>query len=206
MTSLEQIINQCKRHNILAQRLLYEKYASRMIGICLRYVADIDTAKDIVQEGFIKVFSKINMYNGNGSFDGWIKKIFINTTVSYIRKNFKNQRLLNIDEIEDKDLFTGSSSEVAGVISETEEKQNEFGVILSAGFSENDLLTVLNKLPIIYKLVFNLYFIEKLKHEEIAAILDIDISTSRTRLSRARIIVKKELYKMSLEKTGKVSR
>jgi RNA polymerase sigma-70 factor, ECF subfamily len=196
-SSLENMIEECKKHNKHAQKLLYEKYAPLMNGICLRYLGDMDLVKDIVQEGFIKVFQKINQYTGKGSFEGWIKRILINTTISFIRKHSKKKQPLDIDDIEEpvfseENDFTGNPQIVT--------KRYNFQVILSADFSEIELLSVLKRIPENYGIVFNLFCIEHFKHEEIADILDIGASTSRTRLMKARIMIQKELYQMSLRK------
>ena len=204
MISIDQIISRCKQYDKFAQKLLYERYAPAMNGLCMRYTSDSDTVKDLLQEGFIKVFSNIKQFKGNGSFDGWIKRIFINTAISHIRKNTIKNKQLNIDEIEESRIIetTDSSFDEADGINIFEKKgvQNNFKLVQSADFSEIELLEVLNKVPEKYRLVFNLYFIENIKHEEIAEMLSIDVVTSRTRLLRARIIIQNELYLLSIAK------
>lgn len=201
---LEQLIKECKKYNKLAQRLLYEKYAPAMNGICMRYIPDREVVKDIVQDGFIKVFASIKQYNGTGSFEGWMKRIFVNTAISHLRKS-KGKKFLNIDDIEEKELsqVNITSYESAEELSTDLGTQNNFQIVLAADFSEIELLDVLTKLPDKYRLVFNLFCIENFKHEEIAEMLKIDTATSRTRLMRAREMVKKELYALSLIKTKK---
>lgn len=174
-----------------------------MKGICLRYVRDNETANDILQEGFLKVFTNIKQYSGTGSFEGWIKRIFINTALSYIKKH--QNKHLALDEMDDVSLYHHSKNEGSEEKQEFDKedvknRQINFEVVQSADFSEKELLNVLKNLPDMYRIVFNLYFIENYKHEEIATVLHIDIATSRTRLLRARNIVQKELYEMSLEK------
>jgi RNA polymerase sigma-70 factor (ECF subfamily) len=173
--------------------MLYEMYAPKMKGVCLRYINDLDAVNDVLQEGFLKVFACIKQYNGNGSFEGWLKRIFINTTISYMRKY--NHQHINIDDI-DEQLCHDSTSIENG------EPSGQFNAdfVLSAEFSECELLDALKKIPEKYRVVFNLYCIENIKHEEIALILQIDIATSRTRLLRARNIIQKELYTMCLAK------
>ncbi len=205
MVSLDQIIKECKQYNKFAQKCLYERYAPAMNGICLRYVSDPDTVKDIVQEGFIKVFSKIKQYSGNGSFEGWIKRIFINTTISHIRQRQAKGRHLNIEDIEETVFVEDNNAhpideDAAVDKNDINKNQIDFQLVLSADFSELELLKVLDKLSVKYRIVFNLFCIENFKHEEIAEMLDIDASTSRSRLLRARSIIQKELYNMSIEK------
>ena len=99
VVEFDQIIKGCRQYNKFAQKMLYEMFAPQMHGLCFRYIGDSETTKDIVQEGFIKVFSNIKKFKGKGSFEGWIKRIFINTAISYIRKNSKNQlKLITINE------------------------------------------------------------------------------------------------------------
>ncbi len=198
MAALDQILKECKQYNKFAQKLLYDRYAPIMKGICFRYVTDPDIVKDIVQEGFIKVFSKIKQYSGNGSFEGWMKRIFINGAISYLREQQKTLKHLNIEEVDETDIIEDhvnfdESSYNKDVI-------DDFQLIISADFSETELLEVLNKIPIKYRTVFNLFCIENYKHDEIAQVLEIDVSTSRTRLLRARTIIQKELIEMSIEK------
>jgi RNA polymerase sigma-70 factor, ECF subfamily len=198
VAALDQILKECKQYNKFAQKLLYDRYAPVMKGICFRYVTDPDIVKDIVQDGFIKVFSKIKQYSGNGSFEGWMKRIFINGAITYIRDQQKTLKHLNIEEVDETEMVEDhvnfeESSFNKDVI-------DDFQLIISADFSESELLEVLNRIPIKYRMVFNLFCIENYKHEEIAQVLDIDVSTSRTRLLRARNIIQKELIEMSIEK------
>lgn len=181
--------------------MLYERYAPVMKGICLRYAGDPETVKDIVQEGFIKLFSQIKQYSGTGSFEGWMKRIFINTAISHIRKHQKSQQYLKIEEIDDMALTETSSLEFDGKTefsNDSKSNQNNFEIVSSADFSETELLDVLKRIPEKYRIVFNLYCIEDIKHDEIAEMLNIDLTTSRTRLLRARQFVQKELYHMSM--------
>ena len=176
-------------------------YSPLMTGICLRYIGDIDSTKDVVQEGFIKVFSSIDKFKGDGSFEGWMKRIFINTAISYLRKQTSKQKHLSIDDIKESDLDLGGYHEFPGLNNDVPaDGRANFDMILSADFSEDELVEILELVPEKYRLIFNLYCIEEYKHEEIASLLDIEVSTSRTRLKRARMIIQKELYKISVEK------
>lgn len=207
MVDIEQIIGECKRYNKFAQKILYDMYAFKMKGICLRYVNDNETAKDILQEGFIKVFSNIRQFNGNGSFEGWMKRIFINTAISHLRKNNKDQNKINIEIIDESKLHEYNVHDIIENTSEDLRINNygrpNFELVQMADLSEAELLNALHKIPEKYRIVFNLSCIENKKHEEIADILDIDITTSRTRLLRARDIIKKEIFSICLEKLKK---
>ena len=203
MADLDQIIKECKHYNKFAQKLLYDRYAPTMKGICYRYVSDPDIVQDIVQEGFIKVFSKIKQYSGEGSFEGWMKRIFINNAISHLRLQQKKQNHLNVEEFDETTFLSEDSilsDEKIAFDKNIDKNQIDFQLIISADFSESELIGVLNKIPVIYRTVFNLYCIEEYKHEEIAQMLGLDVSTSRTRLLRARSIIQKELYEMSIQK------
>lgn len=201
MRQLDQIVLECKKYNKFAQKLLYDMYFPLMTGICLRYIGNIDATKDVVQEGFIKVFSSIDKFKGEGSFEGWMKRIFINTAISYLRKQASKQKHLNIDEIRETDLEHVGSHEFYGLDNDVPlDGSRNFDMIMSADFSEDELVEILEQVPEKYRLIFNLHCIEEYKHEEIASLLGIEVSTSRTRLKRARMIIQKELYKISIEK------
>jgi len=177
-------------------------YAPKMKGLCFRYVGDSETAKDIVQDGFIKVFSNIKQFDGKGSFDGWIKRIFINTAISHIRKQDKKNRHINIDDINESDFLENEvqqSDKQLNINKNNSDKEN-LELVKLADLSESELLSALHRIPEKFRTVFNLFCIEHLKHEEIADILNIDITTSRTRLHRARNLIQKELYVICLEK------
>lgn len=201
MHQIDQIVRECKKYNKFAQKLLYDMYSPLMTGICLRYIGNIDATKDVVQEGFIKVFSSIDKFKGDGSFEGWMKRIFINTAISYLRKQTSKQKHINIDDIKEGDMDLDGSHDLLGLNNEIPaDGRANFDMILSADFSEDELVEILELVPEKYRLIFNLHCIEEYKHEEIASLLGIEVSTSRSRLKRARTIIQKELYKISVEK------
>jgi len=168
------LIKECKKYNPAAQKALYYKYAPVMKGLCIRYTNSTEDAKDILQEGFIKVFSNISSYSGSGSIEGWIKKIIVNTAISYYRKNSKHY-FEDITTI--KDNFA---------------EDEESGLELY-NFTQEDLMNCLGLLPIEFRYVFNLFYLENHSHKDIATILSIDEKTSRTRLFRARKMLKQHL-------------
>lgn len=172
-------------------------YAPKMKGLCLRYLGDPETTKDIVQDGFIKVFSNIKQFDGKGSFDGWIKRIFINTCISHLRKNNRKNRHLDVEEFNESGFH---ENEIHSTEKMVDLSKSNVDLVLSTDLSEEEMMNVLKKIPENFRTVFNLFCIEKLKHEKIAEILNIDINTSRTRLLRARALIQKELYGICLEK------
>lgn len=165
-------------------------YAAKMRGVCIRYINNRETLKDVVQEGFIKVFSNIKQYNGTGSFEGWMKRVFINTAISHIRKQKNGNITVPIDDAGE-----------LGLHDETDQDLDESSIsAMLANLSETELLAALNRISENYRIVFNLSCIENMKHEEIATMLKIDIVTSRTRLMRARSLLQKELHAYCVEK------
>ena len=145
--SEEQMIKGCLESNPLAQRTLYNKLGPKMMGVCLRYMANMEEAQDVLQDGFVKVFDKLGAYSGAGSFEGWVRRIFVNTALDAIRKNKKLKHQGQIDDVAFAFGF------------------NDF--IFETLVAE-DLLKVLQELPLGYKTVFNLYAIEGYSHKEIA--------------------------------------
>lgn len=200
MVRFDQILKECRQYNKFAQKLLYEMYAPKMKGICLRYVGDPETAKDMVQEGFIKVFSNIRQFDGKGSFEGWIKRIFINTSISHLRKLNKNTKPVNVDDVDESHFL---ETDIHQSDKHVDLNKENIELVKSADLSEEDLLNALKVIPEHFRTVFNLYCIENIKHEEIAEILDIDTATSRTRLLRARGLIQKELYAICREKLNR---
>jgi RNA polymerase sigma-70 factor, ECF subfamily len=196
----DQILKGCRQYNKFAQKMLYEMYAAKMKGICFRYVGDYEIVKEIVQDGFIKVFSNIRQFDGKGSFDGWIKRIFINTAISQIRKQSKKTKALNVDEVDESHFL---ETDLDQSNNQADLNKENIELVKLADLSEEDLLNALKKIPEHFRTVFNLYCIEHIKHEEIAEILDIDTATSRTRLLRSRGLIQKELYAICREKLNR---
>ncbi|MCI5059375.1 MAG: RNA polymerase sigma factor [Flavobacteriales bacterium] len=159
----EQIISGCVKGNPKSQRLLYDRYADKMFGLCMRYAKDHDSAQDILQDGFIRVFDKIKLYRGEGSFEGWMRRLFVNVAIRSIQK--------------DKQLY---------LVSAVEEVHDEGENTTEINYNSDELLNIIQKLPNGYRLVFNLYAIEGYSHKEIAEQLGISEGTSKSQLARAR--------------------
>ena len=164
----QQMIAGCMEQNREAQKTLYEKYSRMMFGVCLRYSSDQDSAKDLLQDGFIKVFASIRSFQSKGSFEGWIKRIFINMALESLRK--KKSLIQTSDDVQN----------LPDVVDEDTEDDAMYRI------SENDLLKMIQELPKGYATVFNLYAIEDFSHREIAGMLDISEGTSRSQYVRAR--------------------
>lgn len=162
----QSLIRACKRGESWAQKQIYESYASAMLSVCLRYTPEKETARDLMHDGFVTVFTKIHTYSGHGSFPNWIKKIFINTSLEYIRK-YRERAYSEVDYEEISHL-----------------PDNEIAIIEQ--LSANELFDYIIKLPDGYRTIFNLYAIEGYTHTEIAEMLNIQESTSRSQYMRAR--------------------
>lgn len=167
-----ELIGACTKKDPKAQRLLYEKYSSKMLAVCLRYIGNRDEAQDVLHDGFIALFDKIKSYSGTGSFEGWMRKFFANTALMHLRKR---------DILKFPEDFSTVDKEV----------QNEPSVINS--IAANDLLRLIASMPAGFRTVFNLYAIEGFSHQEIGQALKISESSSRSQLSRARVWLKEHL-------------
>lgn len=167
-----EIIERCIAKDSKAQKLIFEKFKSVMMGICMRYCKTRDEAEDVLLEGFMNIFTGVASYRGDGSFEHWMKRIMINTAINNYRKNLKHYYHSDIDEIEERIFIKSDEPETV---------------------STGDLLKILNELPEGYRVVFNLYAIEGYKHREIAKMLGITTGTSKSQLSKARKILQKKL-------------
>jgi RNA polymerase sigma-70 factor (ECF subfamily) len=163
--SEQELIDLCIKGDRIAQRALYDRLASRMLSLCLRYVGDRTTAEDIMQEGFVTLFTRLDSFKGHGSFEGWARKIFVNTALMYLRKKDALKMSDDIDAA--RNLSTDMASQMEDI-----------------GYLE--LMKLITSLPAGFRTVFNMYVIEGYSHKEIAEMLDISEITSRSQLSRAR--------------------
>ncbi len=188
------LVEQCKKNDRDAQRLIYKKYSPIILGICIRYVRNKSIAEDVMQDSFITIFSKILQFRGTGSFEGWMKRIAVNTSLMYLRNKKKKIQFDNFE-------FLIKSAEEQNIGNEKEiYVKNAKSVIENADFSHSEILHYVTKLPVGFRTVFNLYAIEGYKHKEIAKKLNINIGTSKSQLLRARKKLQKILYKAGLQK------
>jgi len=171
---LDEIIKGCKAGKRAAQGKLYKLLSKKMFGVCLIYTKDYTAAEDVLQEGFVKVFSHIAQYQNTGSFEGWVRKIMVNTAL----ERFRRQKLLYSDK-------------------EVEEYANDFSYDdIVSNISARDLLDIVQELTPQYRMVFSLYALEGYTHKEIADQLGISEGASKSNLSRARVILQHKVEKL----------
>lgn len=181
MEEIKGIIEGCVRGEKRAQDSLYKKYASLLYGICLRYAKNKMEAEDVLQEVFVKIYNNIHTYHNDGSFEGWLRRIAVNTSITQYRKNLKHAYQEDVD-----DLVKSKNDPI-----EVEDLE----------FTAEEMMLCINRLPSGYKTVFNLYVIEGFMHKEIADMLEIDVNTSKSQLSRAKTYLQRELAEISKIKT-----
>jgi RNA polymerase sigma-70 factor (ECF subfamily) len=170
--SEEDVIAGCTEGNRECQKALYDRFASKMFSLCLRYAPDYHTAEDLLQEGFVKIYYNIYKYNGSGSFEGWMKRVFINHSIEQLRKVDKHFAADDIGNIAES---TTSGNEIVGKL------------------ALDDLMKLVQALPTGYRTVFNLYALEGFSHKEIAEMLEISDGTSKSQLARAKGMLKEML-------------
>jgi RNA polymerase sigma-70 factor (ECF subfamily) len=166
-----ELIKGCRKGQPKAQKALYERVSSMMLGLCMRYIHDREEAEHVMIGGMVKVFEKIRQYEGQGSFEGWIRRIMVNECLMYIRKH-KNMSL----EVE---------------VEEAEREPNYEN--LTDSLNAEHLMELIGELPVGYRTVFNLYAIEGYNHQEIGELLGISENTSKSQLSRARKLLQTRL-------------
>jgi RNA polymerase sigma factor (sigma-70 family) len=172
-----EIIKGCIKQDRACQKALYEMLYGKMMAVCLRYAKSRDEAKDMLQDGFMKVFNNIKTFSNNGSFEGWVRRIMVNTAIDHLRRN-KHEYLI---------VSTVRASEVA------ERVENENDEDLLSNINREDILKAVQQLTPAYRSVFNLYVIEGLSHKQIAEMLEISEGTSKSNLAKARFNLRKNL-------------
>ena len=170
------LIAACQEGKSWAQKKIYELHASTMMSVCYRYVNDRETARDLLQDGFVKVFAKIDTYTAVGSFTGWMRRIFVTTALEFLRQNDALRQSASLDE------YSNSM-------------ENDDVTVLEK-ISADDLLTCVANLSEGYRTVFNLYAIEGYSHAEIADLLNISEGTSRSQFMRARKILQQNVLSL----------
>ena len=171
------IIEGCILGNPRMQRMLYEKFSPKMYALCIRYAGNTDDAQDILQDGFVKVFGNIARFKGTGSFEGWIRRIIVNTAIEHFRK--KNT-LQVIDEHTENQL--------------ADDHTNIFNL-----FEAKELLEIIKSMPAGYRTVFNLYAVEGYTHKEIATMMNLTEGTSKSQYARAKNWLQERIKKLQLK-------
>ncbi len=185
----ELMVQGCLDNLAAAQEALYNRFSPRMLGVCYRFARNREDAEDMMQEGFIKIFTQIHQFRGQGALEGWIRRIIVHTCINVLKKNKKFT-----DSV---DLFHAGSMYL---------NENNIPSILQA----KQVVECIRLLPVGYKTVLNLYAIEGYSHKEIAAILDIEESTSRSQYTRAKsmledVLLKKKIIQQPRENMRMVS-
>ncbi|MBQ9185462.1 MAG: sigma-70 family RNA polymerase sigma factor [Bacteroidales bacterium] len=158
-----------------AQKAIFDALAPKMMAVCLRYAGDREVAEDVLQDGFVTLFTKLESFSGDGSFEGWARKIFVNTALMSLRKKDA------LRDSGDLELVTGRASEAASQLQ-------------TLGYKE--LMSLVAELPPVYRTAFNLFAIEGYSHKEIAEALGITEATSRSHVNRARTYLQERIKKM----------
>lgn len=173
MEEIREIINGCLAGDRRDQELLYRRHSAKLYGVCLQYSGNDEEARDILQEGFIKIFENLKHFKYEGSFEGWIRRITVNTALERFRSRHNLYRVDNIDLIPEPDA---------------EPDNDDY-----SGLAAKDLMKIIRELPPKYRMVFNLYAIEGYSHKEISTMMNISEGTSKSNLSRARLILQRRV-------------
>ena len=169
----------CQREERSAQEALYARYARRMFAVCLRYARHRAEAEDLLQEGFVRVFDKLDGFRMEGSLEGWIRRIMVHTCINHLRKRSVRDEVLGTDHVQERSV----SPEAV------------------ANLGQQELMALIGELPAGYRAVFNLYAIEGYNHAEIAALMGFGESTSRSQLAKARQQLKRRLEELNVMET-----
>jgi len=168
------LVNECVKGNARAQRMLFDKFAGKMMTVCLRYAKNTVQAEDVLQDGFVKVFMKLSDFKKEGSLEGWIRRIMVNTALDQIRKEVKFKGDLDIEDVGYK---------------------LENNAFIEEEMMAEDLMKLVRAMPDGYRIVFNMFAIEGYSHAEIATTLGVTENTSKSQYSRARAYLRDRLEK-----------
>ncbi len=182
----ELLLAGCLRNNAAAQEALYSRFSPRMLGVCYRFAKNREDAEDMLQEGFIKVFTQIHQYRNEGALEGWIRRIVVHTCINNLKKNKKFSESLDI--IHAKGVYINEE-------------------LIPSIMQAKQVVECIRMLPLGYRTVLNLYAVEGFPHKEIAAMLEIEESTSRSQYTRAKvmledILVRKKIIQKPKDKMG----
>jgi RNA polymerase sigma factor (sigma-70 family) len=173
----EAILQGCLKNNAVAQKALYQKYSAKMLVVCYRYGHNREDAEDMLQEGFIKVFSQIHTFENRGALEGWIRRIVVHTCINHLKKNKRFN--------ESVDIIYANSVPI---------REESIPSIIQA----KEVVECIRMLPIGYRTVLNLYAIEGFSHKEISQMLDVEESTSRSQYTRAKAMLEDILVRKNI--------
>ena len=182
-----QLIIACKRQDREAQNVLYERYAPVMMAVCMRYCREEEAARDLLHDGFIRVFTQIGSFSGKGSFEGWLRRIFVNLALENFRKEKQKNRFL----------------EEYGYIHAHETDDCADDLLDIENIPREEVLEMIRDLPPGYRTVFNLFIFEEMSHKEIARMLGINEAASRSQFFRAKTILKNKIAAILHHNNGK---
>ena len=174
------LIHGCLEGNRRMQEELYRRFSPRMYAVCLRYAGNAEEAEDILQEGFIKIFKKLDSFRSEGSFEGWVRRIFVNTAIEHFRRKKYLQPVTEKEENTIEGKYFSVLDELA----------------------EKDILALVQELSPGYRTVFNMYVVEGYTHKEIADMLGISEGTSKSQLSRAKVILQSMVKQFIDQQSG----
>lgn len=166
------LISGCIQGNRQMQEELYKRFSGKMYAVCLRYAGNAEDAQDLLQEGFIKVYRNLHRFRAEGSFEGWIRRVFVNSSIEHFRK-----KSLQLSKVSDKEEDTIEDADTTAL----------------DNLAERDIISLIQQLSPGYRTVFNLYVVEGYSHKEIADLLGISEGTSKSQLARARSILQKKV-------------
>ena len=176
MNNENELLNGCIAGNRILQNQLYKQFAASMMVVCLRYAHSRQDAEEILQEGFVKVFSHLGQYKHKGSLGGWIKTIIVHCAIEKLRSTQKEHQMLTVMETDDN-------------LADEE--------LILDGIQAKEVIVLVQQLPLMSRIVFNLYVFENKKHREIAGLLNIPAGTSKSHLHNARLLLQQWLHKQN---------
>lgn len=168
-----ELLEGCRKGQAQAQRMLYDRYSRIMFGVCLRYASSREDAQDILQEGFIRVFKNLDTFRGEGSMEGWVRRIMIHTSIEHYRRRSK-YFLVDVNEAQGLEVTPDAIGKL----------------------SRDELLSLIQELPPGYRTIFNLYEVEGFSHQEIGTMMNVSVGTSKSQLSRAKSWLKERIEQL----------
>jgi len=179
-----------ERNGIISAAGLYDRFAPTLLGLCKRYCGNTEDAEDVLHDGFIKIIQNLGKFKprSNGSFESWMKRIMVNTSLNHLRKKVKEKNFIDFDSLHE------------AINPEEQEEDNHFFSEITGKVTRDDLMAMICALPPGYRTVFNLYVFESYSHKEIAELLGFSENTSKSQLSKARSFLRRQLTQILVNK------